>query len=188
MSARMRLTQILNKKRPKTKPLEYSHKRRWNILRGDRVQVIGNHPERGKQGKVLEVIRKIDKVIVDKVHMKPKHHKGDPERGIPARMEMLPRPIPYSNVNLVDPETGLPTRVNRKFLEDGTKVRIAKRSGAIIPRPDILTIRRTPISSDVTESCTADEKAVWEITYEGNHPYPPNWPTPSDDKEEEEEK
>ena len=75
------------------------------------------------------------------------------------------RSIHYSNVNLVDPVTGLPTRVRRKILEDGTKVRVAKKSGAIIPRPEILLERRKPKNMTVTESCTTDADAVWEITY-----------------------
>ena len=72
----------------------------------------------------------------------------------------------YSNVNLVDPVTGLPTRVGRKMLEDGSKVRVAKKSGAIIPRPEILLQRRRPQSLSVTESCTSNADAVWEITYQ----------------------
>jgi len=45
-------------------------------------------------------------------------------------------PVHVSNVSLIDPETGMPTRINYGFLEDGTKVRISKRSGALIPKPD----------------------------------------------------
>ena len=45
-------------------------------------------------------------------------------------------PIHVSNVNLVDPETGRATRVSTGYLEDGTKVRIAKKSGAVIPKPE----------------------------------------------------
>jgi len=72
----------------------------------------------------------------------------------------------YSNVNLVDPVTGLPTRVGRKVLEDGTKVRVAKKSGALIPRPEILLQRRRPKSATVTGSCTSGADDVWEITYQ----------------------
>ena len=72
----------------------------------------------------------------------------------------------YSNVNLVDPVTGLPTRVGRKILEDGSKVRVAKKSGAIIPRPEILLSRKRPQSVVATESCTNDADVVWEVTYQ----------------------
>lgn len=64
--------------------------------------------------------------------------------------------VHYSNVNLVDPVTGKPTRIGMRFLEDGTKVRVAKRSGAVIPRPDdVLTIRKTPRRVDVGPKDTA---------------------------------
>lgn len=45
-------------------------------------------------------------------------------------------PIHVSNVSLIDPETGTPTRIKYGFMEDGTKVRIAKKSGALVPKPD----------------------------------------------------
>jgi large subunit ribosomal protein L24 len=51
-------------------------------------------------------------------------------------------------------------------MEDGTKVRVAKKSGAIIPRPAILQQRKRPQSVVVTDSCTSDADAVWEITYQ----------------------
>lgn len=41
-----------------------------------------------------------------------------------------------SNVSLIDPESGLPSKIKYGFLEDGTKVRVAKKSGALIPKPD----------------------------------------------------
>jgi large subunit ribosomal protein L24 len=150
----------------KSKPVQEAaaEKKKWNILRGDRVQVIGDHAESGKQGKVLQVIRKLDRVVVEGVHVVPKHIKGDADRGIQARTIQQERSIPYSSVNLVDPVSGKPTRVTRAYTQDGTKVRIAKQSGAIIPRPDILTVRKRTIRSDVTESCTPEED-VWEITY-----------------------
>jgi large subunit ribosomal protein L24 len=70
----------------------------------------------------------------------------------------------YSNVNLVDPVHGVPTRVSRKFLETGEKVRIAKKSGAIVPRPELLSFRKRPVNSVVTESCTSEDD-TWEISY-----------------------
>ena len=77
--------------------------------------------------------------------------------------------MPYSYVNLVDPVTNQPTRISYSFLEDGTKVRVAKKSGAVIPRPDVLKYRKRPVSSLVTDKCT-EQDDVWEITYEGFQP------------------
>ena len=166
-SGRARLMKVMSKlgpRRPKPVQQAAAEKTKWNILRGDRVQVVGDHAERGKQGKVLQVLRKLDRVIVEGVLVVPNLFKGNADRGIPGRTIQQERSIPYSNVNLVDPMSGKPTRVTRGYTEDGTKVRIAKKSGVIIPRPDILTVRKRPIRSDVTESCTAEDD-VWEITY-----------------------
>jgi large subunit ribosomal protein L24 len=168
MSARMRLTKIMAKLGPrKPKPVleQAKEKSRWNILRGDKVEVIGRHAEKGKQGVVLQVLRDRDRVIVEGVNMAPKHIKGDPDRGIKGRTVQRERTLPYYTVNLIDPVTGKPTRVTRKYLDDGTKVRVAKKSGAVIPRPDMLTFRKRPVSSIVTESDTLEEN-VWELSYE----------------------
>lgn len=75
--------------------------------------------------------------------------------------------VHYSNVNLICPVTDLPTRISRKWLEDGTKVRVSKRSGAIIPRPEILTQRRRPKRESVGERETKMED-VWEKTWDGD--------------------
>ena len=163
---RQRLAKQLSKMRkPSPQLREAEKKKRWDIVRGDKVQVIGNHPERGKQGIVLEVLRKKDRVIVEGVNMGVKQIKGDKDRGIPGRTIQKERTIHYSKVNLVDPMLGQPTRIYKKFLDDGTKVRVSKKSGAIIPRPEILTFRRRPVNSMVTPSCTAEADA-WEITYD----------------------
>ena len=98
--------------------------------------------------------------------MGPKRIRGDPEKGLKGQTIMMERSMHYSNVNLVDPVTGFPTRITYSFLEDGTKVRISKRSGAIIPKPDIL--KQKPIKSYITseDSDTLNEDDVWGTTYE----------------------
>lgn len=150
----------------KTKPQirEAEAKQKWSILRGDKVQVVGNHPERGKQGVVKKVLREKDRVIVEGVNLGARQIKGDKDRGIQGKVIQLERSMHASNVNLIDPVTNKPTRTRKKILETGEKVRIATKSGAIIPRPDILTMRKRPINSIVTESCTAEEDA-WKISY-----------------------
>jgi large subunit ribosomal protein L24 len=161
-----RIAQTLGKThKPKPQLREAAKKTSWDILRGDKVQVIGQHPEFGKQGIIRTVMRSMDRVIVEGVNMAPRNIKGDKDRGIPGRTIMKERSIHYSNVNLVDPIQGVPTRVSKRILESGEKVRISKKSGAIIPRPEILTFRKRPVNSVVTESCTAEDDA-WEMTYE----------------------
>ena len=169
MSGRAKLMKILM--RPNASKLKPSHRdqpRRWNIVRGDTVQVIQrNHPEYGKQGTVSAVIRDQNRVIVANVNMAPKNVKGDPERGIKGQTVMKERSMHYSNVNLVDSVSGFPTKVTYSYLEDGTKVRISKRSGAIIPKPDILKMKppRDLIVSE--DSDTVVDGDVWEESYVG---------------------
>mmetsp|Transcript_28128 Transcript_28128/g.66054 ORF Transcript_28128/g.66054 Transcript_28128/m.66054 type:complete len:178 (-) Transcript_28128:1227-1760(-) len=171
-AARNRLSQIASRAakfhKPKPQLREAAKKTQWNIVRGDTVQVIGrNHPERGKQGIVKKVLRDLDRVIVEGVNMGPRSIKGDKDRGIPGKVVQLERTMHYSNVQLVDPIQGVPTRIYKKILPSGEKVRISKKSGAIIPKPDVLKMRKKPISSVVTESCTSED-AAWESTYVDN--------------------
>lgn len=113
--------------------------KRWKILRGDYVEVISG-PEKGKRGRVIEVVRASNRVVVEGVQMVDKFIAQTDSAGkVKITTEA---PIYVSRVSVVCPETGKPTRVGYGFLEDGTKVRIAKRSGAVIPRPEILKVRR----------------------------------------------
>lgn len=162
----MKLMKVLYKPRKKLKPqlLEAANKDKFNIVRGDKVQVIGNHPEKGKQGIVETVLRDRDRVIVQGVNLGAMRIKGNPDKGIQGTTKQVPRAIHYSNVNLVDPVTNQPTRIFKKILEDGTKVRVAKKSGAIIPKPETLKLRKRTPSTIVTESDTLDQD-VWEDTY-----------------------
>lgn len=150
--------------KPKPQLREAAKKKQWDILRGDKVEVIGHHPERGKQGIVKNVLREKDRVIVEGVNLGPRQIKGDKDRGIQGRIIQLERSMHASNVNLLDPVTEKPTRIRREILPTGEKVRIANKSGAIIPRPDKLTMRKRPLNSIVTESCTSEDDA-WAVTY-----------------------
>ncbi len=100
-----------------------------HIKKGDRVMVIaGNY--KGQTGEVLEVFPKKNRAIVDNLNLVKKHQKptqNNPEGGI---IEM-PSPIHISNLMLVDPKTGEPTRIGRKEV-DGKLVRYSKKSGEII--------------------------------------------------------
>ena len=100
--------------------------KKFHIKKGDTVYVnTGN--DKGKTGKVLEVLRDKDRVIVEGVNMVSKHTKPSaqhPQGGI-VKQEAA---IHISNVQLVDPETSKPTRVGYKEVE-GKKVRYAKKSG-----------------------------------------------------------
>ncbi len=117
------------------------------IKKGDLVQVITGATQerggdRGKQGKVLEVIG--NRVVVEGVNYITKHNRvGQTQRGTKTGgIETYEAPIHVSNVAIVDPETKKPTRVGYRVEEqvkDGVKktvrVRVAKGSGKDIPDP-----------------------------------------------------
>ena len=99
--------------------------KKFNIKKGDTVYVNAGN-DKGKTGKVLEVLRDKDRVIVEGVNMVSKHTKPNaknPQGGI-VKQEAG---IHISNVNLVD-NAGKPTRIAHKEV-DGKKVRIAKTTG-----------------------------------------------------------
>lgn len=101
------------------------------IKKGDRVVVLAGR-DKGKQGEVLKVLPSENRVVVQGVMMAKRHEKPGPQSagGIVAKEA----PIHVSNVAHVDPKDGKPTRVGFKFLEDGRKVRTAKRSGEVLDR------------------------------------------------------
>ena len=98
-----------------------------HIKKGDTVAVIAGE-DRGKQGRVLSVDAKQNRAVVEGVNIVKKSTKPSakhPQGGI-IEMEA---PINMSNINLVDPKTGKPTRVGIAVNDKGQKVRIAKKSG-----------------------------------------------------------
>ena len=109
------------------------------IKRGDLVVVSsGNRADRGKQGRVLEVLTESQRVVVEGVHRVTKHTKiNQTQRGTTTGgIEIVEAPIHISNVMLVDPETKKGTRVGYRTEQverDGrtrtVRVRVAKRSG-----------------------------------------------------------
>ncbi len=100
-----------------------------HVKKGDKVMVISGK-DKGKTGVILSAFPKKDRVLVEGVNIVKKHTKpnqANPQGGI-VEQEAA---IHVSNVMLIDPKTGEPTRVGYK-VEDGKKVRVAKKSGEII--------------------------------------------------------
>jgi len=99
-----------------------------HIRKGDNVVVMAGD-DRDKRGKVLRVLPKEGKVVVEGINRVYKHVK--PNRRNPQGGRLSKEmPLDISNVMLVDPQTNKPTRVGYRYLPDGTKERYAKRSGA----------------------------------------------------------
>jgi large subunit ribosomal protein L24 len=94
----------------------------------DEVEVIAG-ADRGVRGKILKVDRKKNKVVVEGVGRVWKHVRRSQKNPQGGRLNKE-MPISASNVMLVDPSSGKPTRIGVRFLADGSKERFAKRSGA----------------------------------------------------------
>ena len=108
----------------------------WKIVRGDQVWV-NTGKDKGKIGQVMRVNRKTNTMIVDGVNVRLKELKNNPNDLEKGGVIPINRPIHYSNVNLVDPESGKGTKVRIGYQNDGSKVRISKKSKQIIPKPNM---------------------------------------------------
>ena len=100
------------------------------IKKGDKVVILSGK-DKGKHGEVTKAFPKEMKVLVGGVNMMTRHKKpsqANPQGGL----ERIEAPMHISKVAIEDPKTGKPTRVGFQVLEDGRKVRVAKRSGAQI--------------------------------------------------------
>ncbi|MCM1137428.1 MAG: 50S ribosomal protein L24 [Duncaniella sp.] len=98
-----------------------------HIKKGDIVYVLAGE-DRGKEGRVLKVLREKQRAIVEGINMVTKATKPNaqhPQGGL-IKMEA---PIHISNIALIDPKSGKPTRVSCKRDEKGNVIRIAKKSG-----------------------------------------------------------
>ena len=99
------------------------------IKKGDKVVVISGR-DKGKSGEVLRVLPTDERVIVQGVNIIKRHTR--PSAGNAGGIVEKEAAIHISNVAHVDPKSNQPTRIGYKLLEDGRKVRYAKRSGEVL--------------------------------------------------------
>jgi large subunit ribosomal protein L24 len=116
-------------RRVRTQPLAQAVK--THVTKGDTVRVIRGE-QRGTEGKVLRVYPRTNRVVVEGVNLVKRHKRATSAQTESGIIE-FPAPIHLSNVMLLDPKTGDPTRVHRRVGKDGTAERVAK-SGQVIPR------------------------------------------------------
>ena len=103
-----------------------------HVAKGDTVRVMRGD-DKGKEGKVLRVFPKTGRILVEGINIVKKHRKARRENEQSGIIEM-PAPVHASNVMLIDPKSGAPTRVRARIDDDGTKERISAKSGDAIPR------------------------------------------------------
>jgi len=101
------------------------------IKKGDNVVVITGR-DKGKRGEVLRVFPADNRLIVQNVHVARRHTRQ--QLGNPGGIVEKELTIHVSNVAHVDPKSGEPTRVGYRILQDGRKVRFARRSGEVIDK------------------------------------------------------
>lgn len=104
---------------------------RLKVRKNDQVLVISGR-DKGKRGRVIEVRKSEGRVVVEGVNMVKKAVKQNRQRGIAGGIVEREAPIQISNVMLIDPDLRKPTRVGYQILGDGRKVRVARKTGAVI--------------------------------------------------------
>jgi len=120
------------KKRNVTRHQINAERVKTRITTGDTVRVMRGE-DKGKEGKVLRVFLKKGRVTVEGVNIVKRHRKARGPEDQSGIVEM-PAPVHLSNVMLLDPKTGEPTRVKARIDADGTKERVSAKSGDAIPR------------------------------------------------------
>ena len=119
-------------KRNRTRHQINEERERMYVAKGDTVRVMRGD-DKGKEGKIIRVYTKTGRVTIEGVNIVKRHRRArtaDEQSGIVN----FPAPVHASNVMLIDPKSGNPTRTRRQIDEDGTKERIAVKSGEAIPR------------------------------------------------------
>jgi large subunit ribosomal protein L24 len=103
------------------------------IRRNDQVVVIAGK-DRGKRGRVLRVLPERNRVVVEGINFVKRHTKPNPARNIKGGIAEREAPIHASNVQLLCPECGAPTRIGRRILPDGRKVRVCRKCQGVVDK------------------------------------------------------
>ena len=103
------------------------------IRKNDTV-VVTTGKDRGKRGRVLKVVADKNRLVVEGVNFIKRHTKPNPQRNIKGGLVEREAPLHASNVQLVCPECGKATRLGRRILEDGRKVRICRKCEGVVDK------------------------------------------------------
>ncbi|MGD9252341.1 MAG: 50S ribosomal protein L24 [Holophagae bacterium] len=103
------------------------------IKKGDTVEVVAGK-DAGKQGRVLVVDHKRERVVVEGVNMIKRHTRPNPQKNIKGGVVEREAGVHVSNVMVLSPDSGQRSRIGYQILDDGRKVRVAKVDGAILDR------------------------------------------------------
>jgi large subunit ribosomal protein L24 len=106
---------------------------RTNLRKNDTIEVLTGK-DAGKRGKILKVLPKKSRVIVQGVGFIKRHTRPNPQRNIKGGIAEREAPIHISNVQLVCSDCGEPTRIGKKILEDGKRVRICRKCEGVLDK------------------------------------------------------
>ena len=103
------------------------------IRKNDNV-VVTTGKDRGKRGRVVRVVAEKNRVVVEGVNIMKRHTRANPQKNVKGGVVEREAPLHASNVQLVCPECGEPTRIGKKILGDGRKVRICRKCEGVVDK------------------------------------------------------
>jgi large subunit ribosomal protein L24 len=103
------------------------------IRKNDNVLVITGR-DRGKRGRVLRVLPRKGRVVVEGVNFIKKHTKANPQKNIKGGIVEREAALNASNVQLVCPECGAPTRIGSRRLDDGRRIRFCRKCKGVVDK------------------------------------------------------
>lgn len=103
-------------------------------VRKNDMVVVRAGKDRGKRGRVLRIVAADNRVVVEGVNLIKRHTRPNPQKNVKGGIVEREAPIHASNVMLLDPETNEPTRVGSRTQPDGRRVRISRKSGAVVEK------------------------------------------------------
>jgi len=103
------------------------------IRKNDNVVVVTGK-DRGKRGRVLKVVSEKNRLVVEGVNIIKRHTKANPQKNIKGGLVEREAALHSSNVQLVCPECGQPTRIGKKILGDGRKVRVCRKCEGVVDK------------------------------------------------------
>ena len=106
---------------------------RIRIRKNDQV-VVRAGKDRGKRGRVLQVVPDTNRVVVEGVNLIKRHTRPNPQKNIKGGIVEREASVHASNVQLVCPECGVQTRIGHKILGDGRKVRICRKCEGVVDK------------------------------------------------------
>jgi large subunit ribosomal protein L24 len=103
------------------------------IRKNDNV-VVTTGKDRGKRGRVVRVVAEKNRLVVEGVNLIKRHTRANPQKNVKGGVVEREAPLHASNVQLVCPECGEPTRIGKKILGDGRKVRICRKCEGVVDK------------------------------------------------------